>query len=102
MAQTLIWATTALRDIAEIADYIRKDVPQYADLMVDRFLALGSSIRDFPHLGRMVPEYRDPDLRERFVHSYRVLYRIEPEQISVIAVIHGKRLLEDALEGRNP
>ena len=42
----------------------------------------------------MVPELDGRLIRERFVYSYRVIYRIEPERVLVIAVIHGKRLLE--------
>jgi toxin ParE1/3/4 len=42
----------------------------------------------------MVPEFEDEALRERFVYSYRVIYRIQGQTITVAAVIHGNRLLE--------
>lgn len=42
----------------------------------------------------MVPEFDDPALRERFVYSYRVIYRVEPHRLLIVAVIHGKRLIE--------
>ena len=45
-------------------------------------------------MGRMVPELGDPEFRERFVYSYRVIYRNESDGILVAAVIHGSRLLE--------
>jgi mRNA-degrading endonuclease RelE of RelBE toxin-antitoxin system len=32
-------------------------------------------------------------MRERFLYSYRLIYEIGSEQISVLAVIHGQRLL---------
>jgi plasmid stabilization system protein ParE len=44
-------------------------------------------------MGRVVPEIGQKNIRERFVYSYRVIYRIELEQILVVAVIHGSRLL---------
>ena len=44
-----------------------------------------------PQLGRTVPELADQNVRER---SYRLIYEISPEAIRVLAVIHGKRLLE--------
>jgi plasmid stabilization system protein ParE len=44
-------------------------------------------------MGREVPELGDSNIRERFVHKYRVIYRIEPERILVAAIIHGSRLL---------
>ena len=45
-------------------------------------------------LGRIVPEMRDASIRELFVFSYRVIYRVEGEVATVVAVVHGKRLLE--------
>jgi len=34
-------------------------------------------------------------LRERFVYSYRVIYRVEGQTVTVVAVIHGNRMLEN-------
>jgi toxin ParE1/3/4 len=36
----------------------------------------------------------DQNVRERFLYSYRLIYEISAETIRVLAVIHGKRLLE--------
>jgi plasmid stabilization system protein ParE len=44
-------------------------------------------------MGREVPETRDPNIRERFVHKYRVIYKLEPQRVLIAAVIHGSRLL---------
>ncbi|HXL79866.1 MAG TPA: type II toxin-antitoxin system RelE/ParE family toxin [Pyrinomonadaceae bacterium] len=32
--------------------------------------------------------------REWFAYSYRVIYRIEEERITIAAVVHGRRLLD--------
>ena len=45
-------------------------------------------------MGRVVPEIGDENIRELFIYSYRVIYRIEKERILIVAVIHGKRLVE--------
>jgi hypothetical protein len=37
--------------------------------------ATATSIGRFPEIGRVVPEVGDVAVRERFVHSYRVIYR---------------------------
>jgi len=57
-------------------------------------LSVSRTLTDFPHAGRVVPELGDENIRERFVYSYRLVYRIEQKQIVVVAVVHGKRLLE--------
>jgi toxin ParE1/3/4 len=46
----------------------------------------------------MVPELGQENVRERFVYSYRVIYRIESDRILVAAVIHGSRLLQQFTE----
>jgi toxin ParE1/3/4 len=57
--------------------------------------------RTKPRLGRVVPELGQQNIRERFVYSYRVIYEIQPEALHILAVIHGKRLLE-SVEDRFP
>ena len=41
-----------------------------------------------------MPEFEDESLRERFVYSYRIIYRVQGETVTVAAVIHGRRMLE--------
>ncbi len=94
MAARLIWSQEALDDIDAIADYISRDSSYHAQAVVDAILALEGSILAHPKAGRIVPELATPDVRERFLYSYRVLYEIREQQIEVLAVIHGRRLLE--------
>jgi len=48
-------------------------------------------LEDFPELGRVVPDVDDPDVRELFVYSYRLIYEVTQDCIMILAVIHGKR-----------
>jgi plasmid stabilization system protein ParE len=41
--------------------------------------------------GRVVPELEQASVREVFVHRYRLVYRVEPERIAVLALVHGAR-----------
>lgn len=45
-----------------------------------------------------MPEIDDKNIRERFIYSYRLVYQIRQQRIVVVAVIHGKRLLENIEE----
>lgn len=101
MAAELIWSLEALDDIDAIADYINRDSPWHAQAMVDAFLAMGEGIAEHPQAGRIVPELGNPEVRERFVYSYRLVYEVRAQAIEVLAVIHGKRLLQ-AIEDRLP
>jgi toxin ParE1/3/4 len=84
-------------DLIAIYDYIAQDSPFYATKMVDRLTRRSQQIADFPLSGRMVPEYQADDLREVIEGPYRLIYRIRPERVDVLAAIHGARQLRSEL-----
>ena len=94
MAAELRWSPEAIEDIESIAAYIERDSASYAAAVVDRILATAESIPDQQRLGRAVPEIGDPDIRERFVYSYRLIYQIKTDSILLAAVVHGRSELE--------
>lgn len=55
---------------------------------------MGESIGEQPLIGRIVPELADERVRERFLYSYRLIYELRERCIEMLAVIHGRRLLE--------
>lgn len=98
--QVVNWSPEALEDVEAIATYIARDSVFYAAAVVEKMLATASGLNQFPQSGRIVPELNQPDTRERFIYSYRLIYRIETSRILVVAVTHGKRLLDDATANR--
>lgn len=92
------WSPEAVEDIESIAEYIARDSEYYARSVVTEILSASRSAREFPLIGRIVPEIGDDHIRERLIYSYRLVYRVEPNRILIIAVIHGKRLLENIAE----
>ena len=91
MARKVIWAYAAEEDLEAAASYIHRDSPVYAASFVDRALEAGRSLNEFAERGRIVPELRDSSIREIFIYSYRLVYRIEDDWISIVALIHGRR-----------
>jgi addiction module RelE/StbE family toxin len=91
----LEWSEEALEDIESIATYIEKDSPTYAKSVVSKFFEKAELLEEFSELGRIVPELSDITIREIFVYSYRLIYRIYDNKILFVAVVHGKRLLEN-------
>jgi len=87
------WTNTALEHLLAIYEYIAQDSAVYAQRMVDKLTRCSEQIATFPLSGRMVPEYEAEDIREIIEKPYRIIYRIKPEQIDVLAVIHGAQLL---------
>ena len=47
--------------------------------------------------GRTVAEYDAEDIREIIEKPYRIIYRIKPTRIEVLAVIHGAQPLPDKI-----
>ena len=76
-----------------IYEYISKDSPLYAQRMVDRLTQRSEQIATFPWSGRKVLEYEAENIREVIEESYRIIYRIKPNQLDVLAVIHSSQLL---------
>ncbi len=87
------WTDNSLRHLLDIYEYISRNSPFYAQRMVDRLTKRSEQIANFPMSGRNVPEYSANDIREIIEKPYRIIYRINSDQIDILAVIHGAQLL---------
>lgn len=87
------WTASAEQDLKNIRDYIAHDSRLYADRMVQSVLASVEGLEVFPESGALVLDRRVRGLREIFVRPYRIIYRILPECVEIMAVIHGARRL---------
>ncbi len=94
MAAALIWSSESLDDIEAIAQFIARDSLHHAQRVVEGLFELGDMTLVHPLAGRVVPELGDAQVRERFLYSYRLIYEVRPDRIEVLAVLHGRRLLE--------
>jgi plasmid stabilization system protein ParE len=90
---TVRWTTSAIAHLVSIHEHIARDSPRFAARMVDRITTRTRQIENFPRSGQSVPEYRDQDIREVIEGPYRVIYEVCGEDVFVLAVIHGARLL---------
>ncbi|HHH49059.1 MAG TPA: type II toxin-antitoxin system RelE/ParE family toxin [Gammaproteobacteria bacterium] len=95
MEYRVTWSPEAVEDLESIAEYIERDSSYYAQSVVSQVLETSRTIKEFPLIGRMVPEIGDENIRERFIYSYRLVYKIHQQRILIVAVIHGKRLVEN-------
>lgn len=93
MAYQVVWSPKEIADVDAIAEYIARDSPAYASSVVDQILKTTRSLEQFPLSGRTVPEFGDELLREKIVYSYRILYQVAGDEVTIVTVIHGKRTL---------
>jgi toxin ParE1/3/4 len=96
----VLWAATAVLDLEEIVSYISADSPANARRVLLKLRSSGEALRSMAYRGRVVPELRELSLepwREILAKPYRIIYRISGSQVLVVAVLDGRRDLEDTL-----
>ena len=93
MAYRVRWSPRAADDLEAIAQYISLDSPAYSKAVVKTILEITRKFSQFPLAGRIVPEFNDENIREWFAFSYRVIYRIDQNVVTVAAIVHGRRML---------
>ena len=94
------WTETARRDLDAIVSYIAEDNVENALSVLERLRQRAESLKTSAGRGRIVPELRTLDVyqyREVIERPWRILYRIEADQVLVMAVLDGRRELRSLL-----
>jgi addiction module RelE/StbE family toxin len=92
MAHQIIWAPRAVADLREIVRYISRDNPDAARHFGGRLVAKAESLATFPERGRVIHKFADPNIREIFLRSYRIAYRIRSQPtptVEIARIWHG-------------
>ena len=91
------WTNFALQDLNEIAEFISKDSVRYAQMTVKYLFESPSLLKTHPKAGRVVPEFKEENLRELVRGSYRIVYRIvDKNRIDILTVHHSARLFKNS------
>jgi len=89
----IIWSPLAVNRASEIADYIAQDKPSAAEKWIDTVFSKVEQLKSSPEIGRILPEINDSQFRELIYGNYRIIYRIETKQISILTIRHGRQIL---------
>ena len=89
----IIWSPLAIDRASEIAEYIAQDKPSAAEKWINTVFSKVQQLKSSPDIGRVVPEIRNDRFREMIYGNYRIIYRIEKTQISILTIRHGKQIL---------
>jgi toxin ParE1/3/4 len=86
-------SSEALSDLEQIVAYIAPRNPAAAERMGNHLLDAALSLQSFPERGRVVPEFREDQLREIVFRSYRIIYRVKSSDatVEVVRFWHGAR-----------
>ena len=87
------WTDQALDDLDSICLFIARDSIQYAKLFAIRAFEATDRLELFPKSGRVVPEINREDIRGIILGNYRIIYRIITEEVEILTVHHGAKLI---------
>ena len=90
---SVIWSPLAVERASEIAAYIAQDSPTASEKWINTVFAKVERLASFPERCRIVPEINDSHFRELIYGNYRIIYRTEKQQVSILTIRHGKQIL---------
>lgn len=88
------FAESALRDLEQVRVwYTEQGVPDVGARLVMEIFQHVQSLADHPDIGRVVPEFDQPFLRELVHPPFRVVYRRDPKRVRIVRVWRSERRL---------
>jgi addiction module RelE/StbE family toxin len=90
----------AENDLDQIITYIAQDNAQIALKILEKLKKRIFSLSNLPFRGRMVPELLEKnikDYRELIEAPWRIIYKVENYDVTVLTVIDGRRNVQDIL-----
>ncbi len=104
MAFTVLLTEDAAGDLSDLYTYISKhDSPQKAEYVLDRIEEKFVSLSELPERGVYPKELLSlgiRDYREIFFKPYRIIYRIDNENVYIYLIADGRRDMQTLLQRR--
>lgn len=96
----ILWTATAKKDLEEIIDYIAQDSIKIAIKQLKKIKEAAQQLITFSKQGRIIPELSKQNIlkyHEIVISPWRLMYKIENNIVYVMAIIDGRRNIEDIL-----
>ncbi|MDZ7793923.1 MAG: type II toxin-antitoxin system RelE/ParE family toxin [Spirochaetia bacterium] len=100
----VVWTETAVKDLDDIIEYISINSINNAIEQYDKIKNVTIELNEFPKSGRIIPELYEQNIikyRELIVSPWRIMYKEDHNIVYVMAIIDGRRNIEDILMRRN-
>ncbi len=91
----ITWSPLAVDQVRDIASYIALDKPAVAIQWAEKIFDSVGILLEFPESGRIVSEINRKEIRELIQGSYRIIYKIKPNEILVLVVQSGRQKLKE-------
>ena len=89
----LRWSERSVNDLIAIKRYISRDNPQIANKWIAKLRQRAKSTTETPLKGRIVPEFNQVDIREVFLGNYCIVYKVKVDEILILTLFEGHKLL---------
>jgi plasmid stabilization system protein ParE len=87
MPRVIRWTAQALEEFETEMEKLTKAAPQYAASLAAQVLRATKLLKRFPRMGRQAPDTSDPDIREKPLGRYVLMYRVRPKVIVIYAFV---------------
>ncbi len=91
LVRRIRWTEHGVAQLAGIIEFISLSSPVYAEQTLERLVARLDRACVFPESGRVVPEVGRIEIRELIEPPYRLIYRVHPEVIELLSVLHSRQ-----------
>lgn len=89
------FSEVALTDLESMRTwYGEQVVPEVGERLLGEIFAAIAVLADHPDMGRIVPEFEQPFLRELIRPPFRIVYRRDPKRVRIVRVWRSERLLD--------
>lgn len=86
------WTNQAISDLKNIYDFISADSTYYAKRQISKIKLRTEDLKRLNNLGRVVPEFNNPEIRELIEGRYRIVYKIiNSDEIDILTIHHSSK-----------
>ena len=90
----ILFSHSALSDLEAIKEYyLQEGVPHIGEEFVISIINHIQTLKQHPDIGRLVPEFDNPKIRELIHPPFRVVYLREKTAVHIIRVWRSERIL---------
>jgi toxin ParE1/3/4 len=89
------FAESSICDLEDIRSYYtEQQVPQVGENFILEIITHIETLPDNPEIGRQVPEFQMPSIRELIHSPFRIVYVLNETSIQIIRVWRSERLMQ--------
>lgn len=87
----VVWSLEARESLSEIYNYILKESPQNAEMVLDKIIELVESLHDERYEFAMDPIINKETFRHIGIWSYKIIYERKQDSVLILDIFNAKQ-----------